>query len=199
MKTLIRQSLILFLLLTACTGIVYPLAVFVVAQAMFYDQANGSIILRDGNPIGSKLIGQAFSDAKYFWGRPSATSPMPYNALASGGSNLGPDNPALIDTVKQRLAALRAADPGASGRVPGELVMASASGLDPEISTQAAHWQATRVAGARGLPLARVNTLIDVHTRGPDLGLFGEPRINVLALNLALDDAQREAAHNPRR
>lgn len=199
MGKLIRQSLITLVLLTLITGIAYPLLVTGLAQLVFPARANGSLILKHGKPIGSSLIGQSFTDPKYFWGRPSATGPMPYNASASGGSNLGPSNPALIAAVRQRVAALRETDPDAAEPVPSELVMASASGLDPDISPQAAHWQAARVARARGLPLAQVRTLIEIQTQPSSLGLFGEPRVNVLALNLALDDAQRGAAHNPRR
>lgn len=190
MKTLLRPALVTFLLLTVITGFAYPLVVFGVAQVLFHSQANGSMVLRDGHPIGSRLIGQPFSSAGYFWGRPSATSPMPYNALASGGSNLGPSNPALVDAVNTRLDALRAADPDVRGPAPNELVTASASGLDPDISPRAAQWQAQRVAKARGLPVATVAALIDADTRGPTLGVFGEPRVNVLAINLALDAIQ---------
>lgn len=199
MTSLLRPALVLFALLTLITGIFYPLAITGVAQLAFPHAANGSLVVRDGKPIGSELIGQYFDAPKYFQGRPSATSPMPYNAEASGGSNLGPTNPALLQAVRQRVAALRAANPDAVGPVPGDLVMASASGLDPDISPRAAHWQAPRVARARGLPLARVNALIDAQVQGPTLGLFGEPRVDVLALNLALDDATRGVEDNPRR
>ena len=199
MTSLLRPALVLFAMLTLVTGIVYPLAITGVAQLAFPHAANGSLIMREGKPIGSELIGQDFDAPGYFRGRPSATVPMPYNADASGGSNLGPTNPALLQDVRQRVAALRAAEPDATGPVPGDLVMASASGLDPDISPQAAHWQAASVARARGLPLARVNALIDAHVQGPSLGLFGEPRVNVLALNLALDDVTRGVEHNPRR
>ena len=187
MSSLIKPALILFVLLSVITGIAYPLAVYGIAQTAFPRQANGSLVVRDGKPVGSALIGQNFDAPKYFWGRPSATGPMPYNADASSGSNLGPSNPALVDAVKQRIAALRAADPDTHAPIPSELVMASASGLDPDISPAAARWQAARVAKARGLPLAQVDALIASHTRGPSLGLFGEPRVNVLALNMALD------------
>jgi len=198
-----KSAALLFVLLTAITGIAYPLLVFGIAQAAFPQQANGGLIERDGHTIGSTLIGQNFDAPGYFQGRPSATTPAPYNPLASGGSNLGPSNPALIDAVKQRIAALRKANPDANEPVPSELVMASASGLDPDISPQAAQWQAPRVARARGQPLAQVRALIDAHTQAPSFDLFGEPRVNVLALNLALDDAQvgaaqSGAAHNPR-
>lgn len=199
MFSLIRPALVVFALLSAIVGIVYPLATFAVAQVAFPHQANGSFIMHDGKPVGSALIGQAFDAPGYFHGRPSATSPEPYNAMASGGSNLGPSNPALLDAAKQRLIALRAANPVATDPVPSELVEASASGLDPDISPQAALWQVPRVARARGLTLPQVREVIARHTRPPSLGLFGEPRINVLALNLALDTARHGAEDNPRR
>jgi potassium-transporting ATPase KdpC subunit len=199
MTALLRPALVLFALLTLITGIVYPLAITGVAQLVFPHAANGSLVVHDGKTVGSELIGQYFDAPKYFQGRPSATTPMPFNAEASGGSNLGPTNPALLQAVRQRVTALRAADPDAVGPVPGDLAMASASGLDPDISPRAAHWQAPGVARARGLPLAKVNALIDAHVQGPSLGLFGEPRVNVLALNLALDDVSRGVEDNPRR
>lgn len=183
----LRPALLVFLFLAVLTGVLYPLAITGIAQGLFPHQANGSVVLRDGKPVGSALIGQAFSDAKYLWGRPSATGPMPYNALASSGSNLGPLNPALGEAVKGRIEALRAAHPGQTGAVPQDLVTASASGLDPHISPAAAQWQAQRIADARGLPLARVQELIAAHTEAPSLGLLGEARVNVLAVNLALD------------
>ena len=185
-KTL-RPALVLFVLLSALTGLVYPLAVTGAAQALFPAQAEGSLLLRGGKPVGSALIGQNFSDPGHFWGRPSATAPMPYNASASGGSNQGPLNPALTDAVKSRIEALRAADPGNGQPVPVDLVTASASGLDPHISPAAAHYQAARVARVRKLAPERVEQLIEAHTEGRWLGLLGEPRVNVLALNLALD------------
>lgn len=185
---LLRPALTVFVLLSALTGIVYPLAVTGVAQAAFPVQAAGSLVLRDGQAIGSTLIGQSFSDPRHFWGRPSATAPMPYNGAASGGSNQGPLNPALADAVKARIEALRAADPGQGAPVPADLVTASASGLDPHISPEAARWQAPRIARLRALPPAEVEQLIARHTEGARLfGLIGEPRVNVLALNLALD------------
>ncbi len=190
MKTILRPALVLFVLLSALTGLVYPLAVTGAAKAVFPDQAAGSLVERDGKPVGSRLIGQNFSDPKHFWGRPSATAPMAYNAAASGGSNLGPLNPALVDAVKTRVEALRAADPGNTQPMPVGLVTASASGLDPDISPAAAAYQAGRVARVRGLPDAQVAALIARHTEAPLWGLLGEPRVNVLALNLALD-AQR--------
>lgn len=199
MLSLLRPALVLFVLLSLITGIAYPLATAAVAQLAFPHAANGSMVVRDGKTIGSVLIGQNFDAPGYFRGRPSATSPMPYNANASTGSNLGPSNPALLDVVKQRIAALRAADPSETTPVPSELVMASASGLDPDISPQAARWQAARVAGTRGMSLQQVDKLIKASTQRPSLGLFGEPRVNVLALNLALDDAASGTEDNPRR
>ena len=199
MFALFKSAAMLFLLLTAIAGFVYPLAVYGIAQAAFPQQANGSLIEHNDHTIGSALIGQQFDAAKYFQGRPSATTPAPYNPMSSGGSNLGPSNPALIDAVKQRIAALRKANPNAQDPIPSELVTASASGLDPDISPQAALWQAPRVARARELQLTQVRALIDAHTQAPIFGLFGEPRVNVLQLNLALDDAQGAAAHNAHR
>jgi K+-transporting ATPase ATPase C chain len=187
MRALVRPTLVLFLILSAITGIVYPLLVTGVARVLFPAQAAGSLIVSDGRVVGSHLIGQSFSDPKYFWGRPSATTPQPYNGLASGGSNLGPLNPALADSIRPRIAALRAADPGNGAPVPVDLVTASASGLDPEISLAAARYQAARVARVRGLPVAAVHALLAAHAHGRFLGLFGEPRVNVLELNLALD------------
>jgi len=187
---LLRPALVLFTALTLVTGVLYPLAVTGVAQSVFPAQAAGSLVLRDGKPVGSALIGQAFSDPKHFWGRPSATAPMAYNASASGGANQGPLNPALADAVKGRIEALRAADPGNTAPVPVDLVTASASGLDPHISPAAAHYQAARVARARGLPVEQVEQLIASNTEGALWGLLGEPRINVLALNLALDSVK---------
>jgi len=187
MKTLLRPALSIFVLLSAITGLAYPLAVTGIAGAVFPEQAAGSLILKDGKPVGSSLIGQNFSDPKHFWGRPSATAPQPYNATSSSGSNQGPLNPALVDAVKGRIDALRAADPGNTSRVPADLVTASASGLDPHISPAAAMWQAGRVAKARGVPEVQVRALVAAHTEGRQWGLLGEPRVNVLKLNLALD------------
>jgi potassium-transporting ATPase KdpC subunit len=187
MTSLLRPALVLFVILTVITGVVYPLVVTGIGQALFPRQANGSLILERGKPIGSTLIGQSFTDPKYFWSRPSATTPQPYNGTASGGSNLGPLNPALIDAVKPRIEALRAADPDNKAPVPVDLVTASASGLDPEESVAAANYQAARIARARGLPEARVRALIAAHTEGRLAGVLGEPRVNVLELNLALD------------
>ncbi len=183
----LRTAVVLFLLLTVLTGIVYPLIVTGLAQLVFPGHAAGSLVMRDGHAVGSALIGQSFSDPGHFWGRPSATTPQPYNGVGSTGSNLGPLNPALTDAVKERIKALRAADPGNTAAVPVDLVTASASGLDPQISVAAAGYQAARVARARGLPEARVRALIAAHTEGRLLGVLGEPRVNVLELNLALD------------
>lgn len=191
MNTLLRPALVLFALLTAVTGIVYPLVVTGIAQFAFPAQAAGSLVLRDGQPVGSDLIGQNFSDPKYVWGRPSATGPMPYNASGSSGSNQGPLNPALADAVKARIQALRAADPGNTAPVPVDLVTASGSGLDPHISIAGAQFQAGRVARVRQLPEHKVRQLIEQHAEGPLLGFIGEPRVNVLRLNLALDAAGR--------
>lgn len=187
MKTLFRPALTLFVLLSAVTGIVYPMAVTGIAKVLFPDAAEGSLIVENGKPVGSRLIGQNFTDPKYFWGRPSATGPMPYNASASSGSNQGPLNPALKEAVKARIDALKSSDPSQTAPIPEDLVTASGSGLDPQISPAAARWQVPRVARIRGLNVAAVNTLIDAHTEGRQLGLLGEPRVNVLALNLALD------------
>ncbi len=187
MKTLLRPAISLFILLSIVTGVIYPFVTTGIAKVLFPDQAAGSLVTKDGKPIGSALIGQNFADPKYFWGRASATSPQPYNAAASGGSNQGPLNPALVDAVKGRLDTLRAADPGNTKPVPAELVTASASGLDPHISPEAAEYQAARVAKARGVRVDTVTALIERHTEDRQWGIFGEPRVNVLALNLALD------------
>jgi K+-transporting ATPase ATPase C chain len=190
MANLIRPALSLFVLLSVVTGLLYPLAVTGIARTVFSEQAAGSLVMKDGKAVGSRLIGQNFAEPKYFWGRLSATTPQPNNATASGGSNLGPLNPALIDAVKERIAALKAAEPDNTRPIPVDLVTASASGLDPEISPAAAEYQAARVAKARGLPAERVRALVAQHTEGRQWGLFGEPRVNVLALNLALDAAR---------
>jgi K+-transporting ATPase ATPase C chain len=187
MRSLIRPAVVLFVFFTVVTGFVYPLAITGIAQSAFGHAASGSIVSRNGKPIGSSLIGQNFSDAKYFWGRPSATSPQPYAGLASSGSNLGPLNPALIDGIKAHIQALHAADPGNVAPIPVDLVTASASGLDPEESIAAALYQAPRIARARGLDEKDVRSLIDTQARGRAFGVLGEPRVNVLALNLALD------------
>lgn len=187
MKTLLRPALSLFVLLTLITGLAYPLAVTGLAQVLFPDQANGSLVKVKGVVVGSALIGQPFSQPGHFWSRPSATAPDAYNAAASSGSNLGPSNPALTEAVAARIAALRAADPGNNAPVPVDLVTASASGLDPHISAAAADYQVSRVARAQGLPAAQVRALVAQHTQGTLLGFLGEPRVNVLKLNLALD------------
>ena len=186
-EKILRPALVLFVVLTLITGVLYPLAVTGAAQAAFPSQAAGSLVVRDGKAIGSTLIGQAFNDPKHFWGRPSATAPDAYNAAASGGANQGPLNPALVDAVKGRIEALRAADPGNTAPVPVDLVTASASGLDPHITPAAARYQAARVARARNLPADQVEQIVAQHTEAPLWGLLGEPRVNVLALNLALD------------
>lgn len=183
----IRPSISLLVVLTLLLGIAYPLAITGIAKVAFPRQAAGSLIIGDGKLIGSSLIGQSFSDPKHFWGRPSATAPQPYNGLASGGSNLGPLNPALVDAVNANAKALRDADPDNAQPVPVELVTASGSGLDPEISPAAAQYQAARVARARGIPLEKVEALIAAHETGRFIGLIGERRVNVLELNLALD------------
>jgi len=187
MNTLLRPAISLLVVFTAITGVAYPLAATSLAQLIFPQQANGSLIEKNGKPIGSSLIGQSFTDAKYFWGRPSATSPNPNNASSSSGSNTGPTNPALIDTIKQRIDALHAVDPTNKALVPVDLITASASGLDPEISPAAAQYQLARVAQARKLSVSQVQTLVDQYTSGRTLGILGEPRVNVLKLNLALD------------
>ena len=190
MKNILRPALVLFVLLSAITGLLYPLVVTGAVKAVFPVQAAGSIVERDGVAVGSTLIGQNFSDPKHFWGRPSATAPMGYNAAASGGSNQGQLNPALVDAVKGRVEALRAADPGNTAPVPVDLVTASASGLDPHISPAAARYQAARVARERGLQPAQVEQLVASNTEGALLGFLGEARVNVLALNMALDAAK---------
>lgn len=192
MQSILRPALTLFAALTLVCGLLYPLLVTGVAQAAFPAQANGSLVEQDGRVVGSRLIGQSFTTPGYFWGRPSATAPMANNGGGSGGSNQGPLNPALQEAVKVRIAALRALDPGNTAPVPVDLVTASASGLDPEISLAAARYQAARVAGARQLPLERVEALVAQHARQPFLGLLGQARVNVLALNMALDS---ESAH----
>jgi potassium-transporting ATPase KdpC subunit len=184
---LIRPAVTLLVLMTLILGIVYPLVITGVARVAFPHQAEGSLIYKDGTLIGSTLIGQSFSDPKYFWGRPSATSPQPYNGLASSGSNLGPLNPALLDAVKANAKALHDTDPHNQRPIPVDLVTASASGLDPDISPAAAHYQAGRVARARKLPPAQIEALIKEHEQGRLFGLIGERRVNVLELNLALD------------
>ncbi|HTY81639.1 MAG TPA: potassium-transporting ATPase subunit KdpC [Dehalococcoidales bacterium] len=183
----LKIAVILLVIFSVITGIIYPLFVTGIAQAFFHRQANGSLIETGGNVTGSELIGQPFSDPKYFWGRLSATSPVPYNAEASSGSNYGPSNPALIDAVQARIDALKAVDPGNTVPIPVDLVTASGSGLDPDISVAAADYQIARVARFRGISEAQVASLVKKYTRGRQLGFLGEPRVNVLKLNLALD------------
>ena len=190
MNAMLRPVLVLFVLLTVLTGVVYPLLVTGIGKAVFPDQVSGSLIMRDGKAVGSSLIGQSFQEPKYFWGRISATSPMPNNGTSSGGSNLGPTNPALIDAVRGRIAALKAADPENSAAVPVDLVTASGSGLDPHISPAAALYQVARVAHARHIDPIKLNQFVLAHVEGPQWGIFGEARVNVLLLNLDLDRAQ---------
>lgn len=187
MSKILRQSIVMLALLTALTGVVYPLVVTGLAQVLFPHAANGSLIERDNKALGSELIGQPFSDPKYFWSRPSATSPFADNSASSTGSNLGPTNSALTDAVKQRIDALRAADPANTASVPVDLVTASGSGLDPHISPAAAQYQVARVARVRNMPVQAVEKLVASATEGHTFGLLGEPRVNVLKLNLALD------------
>lgn len=187
MWTHLRPAIVSLIMLTALTGLLYPVVVTGIAQVLFPHQANGSLIVKDGKAVGSALIGQPFDDPKYFWGRPSATSPFPNNAGASSGSNQGPTNPALQKAVQDRIEALRAADPGNTTPVPVDLVTASGSGLDPDISPAAAFYQVRRVAKARGLTEDAVRSLVEQHTEGRQFGFLGEPKVNVLKLNLALD------------
>lgn len=184
---ILRPALIVFAALSLITGLAYPFLTTGIASAVFPREAAGSLIEQDGKVVGSALIGQSFTSPQYFWGRPSATAPMPYNAAASGGSNLGPRNPALAEAVQARIAALKAADPDNAAPVPADLVTASGSGLDPHISPAAAAYQADRVARARNLPRSEVDALIRAHTATPWLGVLGSPAVNVLTLNLALD------------
>ena len=185
----IRPAVVVFGALTLICGVAYPLAVTGIGAAAFSAKAGGSLVEAGGKQVGSTLIGQSFSSPKYFWGRPSATGPMPNNAAGSSGSNQGPNNPALLDAVKGRIDALKAADPSNTAAIPVDLVTASASGLDPEISVAAARYQAGRIAAARKLPAKEVLALIDRHRIAQVFGFFGEPRVNVLAMNLALDGA----------
>jgi K+-transporting ATPase ATPase C chain len=190
MRNQLRPALVLLGLLTLITGVIYPLTITAVAQVVFPDKANGSLIERNGQVLGSELIGQPFDDPRYFWGRLSATGPTPYNAAASSGSNYGPLNPALIDAVQVRIDALHTADPTNTDPIPVDLVTASASGLDPHISPAAAYYQAPRVAHERGLDEAVVRHLVEEHTEDRQFGLLGEPRVNVLKLNMALDELE---------
>ncbi|MGZ8289707.1 MAG: potassium-transporting ATPase subunit KdpC [Telluria sp.] len=192
MKSSLRPALVLFGALTLVCGVLYPLAVTGIAQVVFPGQAEGSIVMRAGQPVGSTLIGQSFTSPRYFWGRPSATGPMPNNASGSSGSNQGPTNPALAAAVQGRIDALKAADPSNTAPVPVDLVTASGSGLDPEISVAAAMYQAGRVARERSIARDKLVALVAEHTQDRYLGFFGEPRVNVLTLNLALD---AESAH----
>jgi len=189
----IRPAIVLLTLFTLITGVLYPLAVTGFASVLFPGAANGNLIVKDGNVVGSRLIGQPFDDDQYFWSRPSATGPYPYNASVSSGSNLGPTNAALIDAVKQRVADIRAKHPEQKGGVPVDLVTASGSGLDPHISPAAASYQIERVATSRGLSKDQVAKLVKRHIEPRTLGVLGEPRVNVLLLNLALDDIARQA------
>jgi potassium-transporting ATPase KdpC subunit len=190
MKTILRPVIVLFVMLTIVTGLLYPAIVTAIGQAAFNHQANGSLMELDGKVVGSEIIGQQFDAPKYFWGRLSATTPNPYNGINSSGSNLGPTNPALADVVKARIAALHEADPDNKAEVPVDLVTASGSGLDPEISPAAAAYQVQRVAKARGLSVAQVEALVAQATSGRQFGVIGEARVNVLKLNLALDRAR---------
>lgn len=190
MRTILRPCLGIFVALTVVTGVAYPMLVTGIGQIVFPARAAGSVIERDGRAVGSSLLGQSFASAKYFWGRPSATAPQPYNGAASTGSNQSPTNPALSEAVASRVAALRQADPGNTAPVPVDLVTASGSGLDPHISMAAAEYQAARVARARGWPPGRVRELVAANTDGRTFGVLGEPRVNVLELNLALDAAR---------
>ncbi len=190
MFAILRPALMVFIALSLLVGVIYPLCVTGVAQLVFPGQANGSLMTREGKPVGSELIGQPFDDPKYFWGRLSATPDFPYNSASSSGSNLGPSNPALADAVKARVKALQSADPGNSSPIPVDLVTSSGSGLDPHISPAAALYQAGRVARVRGISEEKVLSLVEQYTEPRQWGFLGEPRVNVLALNLALDHLQ---------
>jgi len=192
MIRILRQAVACIVVFTVITGVIYPLIVTGVAQLVFPRQANGSLLVNNGKTVGSSLIGQSFSSPKYFWARPSATSPMPYNAANSSGSNLGPLNPALTENVKSRITQLKAADAASKPLVPVDLVTASASGLDPDISPAAAEYQVSRVAKARNIDESEVRNLIAKYTRDRQFGILGEPRINVLELNLALDNLKNK-------
>ena len=188
LKRTLYPAVILIALLTIVTGLVYPLLITGIAQAAIPEKANGSLIMKNNQAVGSRLIGQNFTDPKYFWGRPSATSDFPYNAQASGGSNLGPTNPALVNNVKERLVKLKAADPENTSAVPVDLVTSSGSGLDPHISKAAADYQVKRIARLRNNSEIQIQNLVESHARGIQMGFLGEPMVNVLELNLALDD-----------
>lgn len=189
MRRHLRPAIVILLGLTVITGIAYPGAVTAAAGLLFPGRATGSIVFRDGRPVGSRLIGQAFTDPGHFWGRPSATTPTPYAADASSGSNLAVSNPAQVDSVTARADRLRAADPGNTAPIPPDLLTASASGLDPDISPEAAEYQVARVARSRGMPDSTIRKLVAEVTTGRTFGVFGEPRVNILLLNLALDSA----------
>lgn len=190
-KEQIKQAILIFIVLSVITGIIYPLFITGAAQVFFKSQANGSLIYKNGKPVGSELIGQEFNDPKYFWGRISATSPVSFNAASSSGSNLGPANPALLEEVKARIKTLRTADLDNTNPIPVDLVTSSASGLDPHISLAAAYYQAARIARLRGLSEDTIKILIAKHTSGRLFGLIGEPVVNVLELNLALDEYKK--------
>ena len=192
MVRIVHNALISLLMFTILTGFIYPLAVTGIAQVLFPHQANGSIITKNGKPVGSALLGQQFDDPKYFWGRLSATSPYPYNGGSSSGSNLGPNNPDLLKVVQSRVQALREADPENNAKIPVDLVTASGSGLDPHISPAAAEFQVRRIANARGLEEEKVRILLSKYTEGRQFGILGEPRVNVLELNLALDELRQK-------
>jgi K+-transporting ATPase ATPase C chain len=189
---MLRPVIVSLFVFTVLTGIIYPLGVTGIAQLIFPTQANGSIMVKNGKPLGSALIGQPIDDPKYFWGRLSATAPFPYNAASSSGSNLAQSNPAVVEQAKGRISALREADPGALSVVPTDLATASGSGLDPHISPAASEYQVKRVAKARGLEETQVRTLVAHYTEGRQFGVLGEPRVNVLTLNLALDELRKE-------
>jgi K+-transporting ATPase ATPase C chain len=188
----IRPALFTFIALTVICGVCYPLLITILAQTLFPQQANGSLIVNKGKVVGSSLIGQPFSDPGYFWSRPSATTPAPYNAAASQASNLGPSNPALFERVKSEIALLHRFDSANADPIPVDLVTTSASGLDPHVSVAAALWQAPRVARVRGKSVGEIRTLVARFTEERQLGIFGEPRVNVLRLNLALDDSSSQ-------
>jgi K+-transporting ATPase ATPase C chain len=192
MIRILRQAVACIVVFTVITGVIYPLIVTGIAQLAFQSKANGSLITRDGKIIGSSLIGQSFGSPKYFWSRPSATSPVPYNAANSSGSNLGPLNPALLDGVKSRITQLKTADSGAKEPIPVDLVTASGSGLDPDISPAAAIYQVPRIAKARNVDESQIEGLVAKHIKSRQIGILGEPRVNVLELNLALDDLQNK-------
>jgi K+-transporting ATPase ATPase C chain len=187
----IKPAILIFIILTIITGILYPLFVTGIAQLFFHKQANGSLIYQNGKPIGSSLIGQLYDDPKYFWGRLSATSPVAFNSASSSGSNLGPLNPALIDAVKARIKALKTVDPSNTNPIPVDLVTSSASGLDPHISLASAYYQIPRVARLRGLPQNKIETIVRKHTTDRFLGIIGEPVVNALEVNLELDEYEK--------